>query len=878
MSRIILDVGPITRIRAVERAVAQLLSSTIVGTGGVVVTGNPEDGFSLSVPFANPFEVIAYNDTKAVTAAGIKPLIDAVSQSVISTAGLATGGGQVGAGVTISVPKANPFEFAAYDDSKALTSLIVKGETDQKLNRAAKATGAEAIAGQDVEKWVGPYALKQALNAKIVEVAASENPDLEAIQSQIDDRALADLSNVSLPVRYLRHFTSAGDDTDVTLLVNLMLAALATAGGGHLDVSGLRVRISSADLVVPEGCGIVGPWRTLGTRDGLNFGTAKGVLLIDSARTIRLYRSATISGVGILRFGMATPTNYREGLDLVAASAGTAITYMGPEASVENVFIGGFVTPVNCTGHERPRLVNLKIDCLGPIILDTVYDMQHVRDIQRWPFLTTPQTWPTFEAVTGADSDGGLIRLTVASHRLVPGDQVTAYGIGGVLPVSTRRYTIASTTPTSVTLADTVFSGSYTGGGSIFVNSSRRKGRAFSFQNTDDWGQASDSFQYGYDEGWVIDSSDHTTLVNTGSDNFVTAADPTSVGFHLKGTANAHVNVAGKAAAQGTGLRVDTTALYERHYTFLGFRAWNSVVNDYDFRSGKISVIGGGVGIHGRANITSGAERVAFIGVDLDGLTFTYGAGAQAKTRIVECFGQVNQLSPTAVSDRVVIRGASQGGQLVLGYGGDTTNVITQGGPSCWFMDVEAGAGNPLRFFRQNAGGAVMVAARVDEGTGKFNLYGGLRLDQTLAVVDIYDSQALAAGAGGQVNLLARNDTNQAVPYAGIKANVQSGATGGEAGSLDLYSRGGGALTLRARLDNDGAFQMGPSPITVIDANRLVRLRSYTVATLPSAASAGAGATAFVSDSSSPVFGATVTGGGSTQIPVHSDGSNWKVG
>lgn len=878
MSRIILDVGPITRIRAVERAVAQLLSSTIVGTGGVVVTGNPEDGFSVNVPFANPFEVIAYNDTKAVTAAGIKPLIDAVSQSVITTSGLATGGGQVGDGVTIAVPKANPFEFAAYDDTKAVTSLVVKNETDQKLNRAAKATGAEAIAGTDVEKWVGPYALKQALNAKIVEVAASENPDLEAIQTQIDDRALADLSNVSLPVRYLRLFTSAGDATDVTLLVNLMLSALATAGGGLLDVSGLRVRISSADLVVPEGCGIVGPWRTLGTRDALNFSTAKGVLLIDSARTIRLYRSATISGVGILRSGMSQPTNYRQGLDLVAACAGTAITYMGPEASVENVFIGGFETPVNCTGHERPRLVNLKIDCLGSIILDTVYDMQHVKDVQRWPFLTTPQAWPTFEAVTGANSDGGRIRLTVASHRFVAGDQVTAYGIGGVLPSSIKRYTIASTTPTSVTLADTVFSGSYTGGGAIFVNSSRRKGRAFSFQNTDDWGQASDSFQYGYDEGWVIDSSDHTTLINTGSDNFATAADPTSVGFDLRGSANAHVNVAGKAAAQGTGYRVNATAIYERHYTFLGCRAWNSLVNDYDFRSGKISVIGGGVGINAKANITAGVERAAFIGVDLDGANFTFASGAQVKTRFVECPGMVNQMGPTAFADRVVLRGSSQGGQLVLGYGGDTTNVITQGGPSCWFMDVEAGAGNSLRIFRQNAGGSVLVAARVDEATGKFNLYGGLRLDQTSAVLEVHDSQNLAAGAGGRLNLLARNDTNQPVPYAGVKANVQSGATGGEAGSLDLYSRGGGALTLRARLDNDGAFQMGTSPVTVIDANRLVRLRSYTVATLPSAASLAAGTTAFVSDATATTFASTVAGGGANGVPVYVHAGVWKIG
>jgi hypothetical protein len=52
----------------------------------------------------------------------------------------------------------------------------------------------------------------------------------------------------------------------------------------------------------------------------------------------------------------------------------------------------------------------------------------------------------------------------------------------------------------------------------------------------------------------------------------------------------------------------------------------------------------------------------------------------------------------------------------------------------------------------------------------------------------------------------------------------------------------------------------------------------YTVATLPSAADAGAGAKLFVSDASGPTFGATVVGGGATNVPVYSDGTNWKVG
>lgn len=53
---------------------------------------------------------------------------------------------------------------------------------------------------------------------------------------------------------------------------------------------------------------------------------------------------------------------------------------------------------------------------------------------------------------------------------------------------------------------------------------------------------------------------------------------------------------------------------------------------------------------------------------------------------------------------------------------------------------------------------------------------------------------------------------------------------------------------------------------------------NYTVATLPSAATSGAGSRTFVTDALAPVFGATVAGGGAVFTPVYSDGTNWKVG
>jgi hypothetical protein len=53
---------------------------------------------------------------------------------------------------------------------------------------------------------------------------------------------------------------------------------------------------------------------------------------------------------------------------------------------------------------------------------------------------------------------------------------------------------------------------------------------------------------------------------------------------------------------------------------------------------------------------------------------------------------------------------------------------------------------------------------------------------------------------------------------------------------------------------------------------------NYTVATLPSAVTSGAGARTFVTNALAPAFGSTVVGGGAVFIPVYSDGTNWKVG
>jgi hypothetical protein len=59
--------------------------------------------------------------------------------------------------------------------------------------------------------------------------------------------------------------------------------------------------------------------------------------------------------------------------------------------------------------------------------------------------------------------------------------------------------------------------------------------------------------------------------------------------------------------------------------------------------------------------------------------------------------------------------------------------------------------------------------------------------------------------------------------------------------------------------------------------NGTAKLVSYTVAQLPSCPTSGAGAMAYVTDANTPSWNATVSGGGSSKVPVVCDGTNWTV-
>ncbi len=92
---------------------------------------------------------------------------------------------------------------------------------------------------------------------------------------------------------------------------------------------------------------------------------------------------------------------------------------------------------------------------------------------------------------------------------------------------------------------------------------------------------------------------------------------------------------------------------------------------------------------------------------------------------------------------------------------------------------------------------------------------------------------------------------------------------------LPIYSTGNGDARKISLTAFANWLSTAFSSLTVAS---YVKVTPVTVANLPSAAVAGAGARAFVTDATSTTFHALAVGGGANSVPVFVDGSQWRIG
>lgn len=117
------------------------------------------------------------------------------------------------------------------------------------------------------------------------------------------------------------------------------------------------------------------------------------------------------------------------------------------------------------------------------------------------------------------------------------------------------------------------------------------------------------------------------------------------------------------------------------------------------------------------------------------------------------------------------------------------------------------------------------------------------------------------------------------VAFEAILVNVTSNAS--SSGSILMRLQVGSADKHRFYRDGEYILAGSISAGTSITAATYVKTTGKAVASLVSAATAGAGARDFVTDALTTLalgLGTTVAGGGSNKVPVHSDGTNWIYG
>lgn len=147
-------------------------------------------------------------------------------------------------------------------------------------------------------------------------------------------------------------------------------------------------------------------------------------------------------------------------------------------------------------------------------------------------------------------------------------------------------------------------------------------------------------------------------------------------------------------------------------------------------------------------------------------------------------------------------------------------------------------------------------------------------------------------GAKGSYGLVAANDVlgnlyfhggdgSTTVRGAGISAIAEgTPASGDVRASLRFYtaSAAAGVVTEAMRIDTSQNTGLGNvTPSVRLDVNGQIRTRGTTVASLPTAATAGAGTMAYVTDATANTRLSTAAGGGANKVMVYSDGTNWLI-
>jgi hypothetical protein len=217
------------------------------------------------------------------------------------------------------------------------------------------------------------------------------------------------------------------DPTDTNDSTGPVTAALAYCGtvGGTVTPGNGAYKVLSANITVPTGCTWdSGIWigNQVGTGGSAIFAT-KPAIWLNPAFTIQLANNAGFYNTAVFQNGLSVPTSLRTAYQGIASFAGTALTAVGNNPHVSDVYVIGFnqaftqSASLATSAWARPYIDHFFYDSTNGISLTSVQDVGTISTIEGFPFYTANQAW---SAVTSsisaiANNGSGAIRITVPS-------------------------------------------------------------------------------------------------------------------------------------------------------------------------------------------------------------------------------------------------------------------------------------------------------------------------------------------------------------------------------------------------------------------------------------------------------------------------------
>ncbi|MCG7364143.1 hypothetical protein MHZ93_23065 [Roseomonas sp. ACRSG] len=634
---------------------------------------------------------------------------------------------------------------------------------------------------------------------------------------------------------HVRDYGAAGDGvTDDTAAFQRAIDAAAAQGGGVVLLGPRRYLVAAGDITVKNGVFLRGRTSAGGWRQGGDFTSVNHAILLDPARTIRVQRNGGLEGLAVLRRGMTVPTNLREGLDAMAAFAGTAVTVgdgsggggngNGADTTLSGLLILGFNWGIYSHGNARLRVKDVLGDARNGLFVGNAFDVCRISEVNWHPLVTTGRTWSnTRVAISNVTNNGsGRFRVALAGeHSLKTGEvmnisEVRTSGCPGLY----GRWTVTVVDPTCVDLDGSTYAAGWNSGGAAYIQPNRRLGTAFAITSAD-MASFQNCFEYGHDVGFDIYGDVHAcTFSNIGVDGWVDAADPTTIGIRLSGTTQRNKFIGGFLSSKGVSVQVSATGT-EQH-EIIGVDVTGGARRIAEVLDGQVSFVGcdftGGPGTGNQTiaaiHLAEAAGNVIVTGCDIRPVTFTADSPAAMRRISLAANRATSESTNRIAAGRVEIASVSDTAAIETRLSADAdgaVNIHRRGGSTGAQLRLLDAADKPAASFTLSGTDVNFAGEAGNNPNAALSLGGaGMTQPQTLRLRRLSASPL----ANDRIAVLEATGNNSAAAeqtFARVAAVAETVASGSEAGALVFETRAGGTVAERFRISSTGTATLtGP--------------------------------------------------------------------